>query len=261
MQNIEILFEDEDILVCYKSAGLAVQSSRVTEPDLENMLRSQLNRRGEKGGLIHVIHRLDQPVEGILVFAKNKKAAASLSEQVQSKGEMSKNYLAVVFGILPDGEKEKALFNYIDRDKQTGSAVIVEEENLTDSAKKAALSYKVLEEITIKREKIVEFKAKETDADGDIEKDKRSISLLEIRLDTGRFHQIRAQLSNMGYPIMGDRRYFTEDSNALSRELMVRNVALCAYKLNFKHPKTGQDMEFKIQPKGEIFRRFRYVNC
>ncbi len=254
MQNIEIIFEDKDILVCYKPAGLAVQSRNVTMPDLENMLRSQLNRRGEKGGLIHVIHRLDQPVEGLLVFAKNKKAAADLSSQVMSKGEMSKNYLAVVYGTFPDEKKEGTLTDLIGRDQKTGNAIIIEDKESDKSAKEAKLSYKVIGECDVPKGKIAEFHAKDEVSNENA--GKRKLSLINISLDTGRFHQIRAQFSNIGYPIMGDRRYFLEESNALSRELMVKNIALCAYRLSFRHPVSGEIKEFEIKPKGEIYKYF-----
>ena len=258
MQKIDIIYEDEDILICYKEAGLAVQSSSVTEPDMEHILRSQLIRSGDKSSVIHVIHRLDQPVEGLVIFAKNKKAAADLSRQIQDKGEMSKNYLAVVFGRLPENEKEKELFDYIDRDDNTKSAVITDKAEAKGKA--AKLSYKVIGEAEIPVGKIVKFREDLNESSDEEKNSDRQISLLDISLKTGRFHQIRAQLCNMGYPIMGDRRYFTEESNALSRELMVKNVALCAYKINFKHPKTGDVLEYKIEPKGEIFRQFGISN-
>ena len=143
---IEILHEDNDILVCVKPAGMAVQSSSVTSEDMETVLRSQILRSGtfkNKSTLLHVIHRLDQPVEGIIVFARTKKAAASLSKQAQADGDMSKVYKAVVYGEFED--EEGNLTDYLSKDPATKKAV-VSQDNVGDNKdyKKSILDYKVL---------------------------------------------------------------------------------------------------------------------
>ncbi|WP_026495472.1 RluA family pseudouridine synthase [Butyrivibrio sp. WCD3002] len=238
MSPIEILYEDDDILVCVKPAGVAVQSRNVTIPDMETALRSQIIRSGKfknKSTTLHVIHRLDQPVEGILVFGRIRKAAASLSSQVQDGGAMDKHYLAVVCGEFPEAAQEGELCDYMYRDPASKSAVIVDSSDvdagkIPDDAKKSTLTYRVISQKRVE-----------------------GISLVDIHLHTGRFHQIRAQFSHAGHPLLGDRRYCTAESDELSARLRVKNVALCAYSLSFDHPTTHKRMEFKIEPRGEIF--------
>ncbi len=260
MQDIEIIHEDADIIVCYKPAGLAVQSNNVTVPDLESLLRSKLVRSAGRGAVIHVVHRLDQPVEGLVVFARNREAAASLSKQVQEKGEMSKEYKAVVFGGFPEDMKKGELVDFIGKDAKTGSAVIVKEaeaeEKHKQGLKEARLIYEVLAERTVDLDKIVRFHKQDEASSRDLEEEERKISLVKIQLKTGRFHQIRAQFLSVGYPLMGDRRYFSDKSNDLSRELNIKNVALCAYHLSFKHPRSGEVVDYETEPRSEIFSHF-----
>jgi 23S rRNA pseudouridine1911/1915/1917 synthase len=257
MSPIEILYEDDDILVCVKPAGVAVQSRNVTIPDMETALRSQIIRSGKfknKSTTLHVIHRLDQPVEGILVFGRTRKAAASLSSQVQDGGAMDKHYLAVVCGEFSEAAQEGELCDYMYRDSASKSAVIVDSSDvdagkIPSDAKKSTLTYRVASQKRVR----------EMSANNVEDFDERSrieaevISLVDIHLHTGRFHQIRAQFSHAGHQLLGDRRYCTAESDELSARLRVKNVALCAYRLSFDHPKTHKRMEFKIEPKGEIF--------
>ncbi len=297
IKDIEILYEDKDIIVCRKPAGIAVQSANIRTPDMESMLKSMLSRRcGERGTVrandsfvgrsesgigeiysasgkevrrkgdaaqIYIIHRLDQPVEGIVVFGKNKKAAASLSKQVQSEGGMNKIYLAAVYGILP--EKEGELRDYLIKDRASRCAVVTDKSH--KDAKEAILSYKVIQE----KDVLLSTSAgnlgtdeinKESDLSRGEEESfevnyksnpKNFISIIQIQLKTGRFHQIRAQFSHLGYPLLGDRRYGNNESNELSSSLGLKNVALCAYKLSFIHPTTGKTMEYEITPLSDIF--------
>jgi 23S rRNA pseudouridine1911/1915/1917 synthase len=160
-----------------------------------------------------IIHRLDQPVEGLLVFAKTKAAAAHLTKQLES-GSLNKQYYATVCG-KPQAQ-EGELVDYLL--KEGNLAKIVSQG--TPQAKRAVLQYRVLES-------------------GDI-------SRLDIHIDTGRFHQIRAQLAHAGWPILGDSKYGTPQSQEISRQQGIRNVALFAYKLEFIHPKTGKKCEYNI---------------
>ena len=262
--KIEILYEDDDILICHKPPGIAVQSSSVTATDMETMLRSQILRSGEfknKSTLLHIIHRLDQPVEGIIVFGRNKKAAAQLSAQVQAGGEMNKTYLAVVAGSFSEEEKEGELVDYIYKDAASRSAVVAATPDENKSAKKSSLSYKVLGRKSIddiSRNNVVDFDNK-MDSSERPENLQESVSLLEIKLETGRFHQIRAQFSNAGHPILGDRRYCSSESDEVSARLRVRNLALCAYKLSLVHPTTKKELSFEITPQGEIFGEFDQI--
>ena len=151
--KIDILYEDDDILICHKPPGIAVQSNSVTSPDMETMLRSQILRSGQfknKSTLLHVIHRLDQPVEGIIVFGRSKKAAADLSQQVQAGGEMNKTYLAVVYGSFSEDEKEGELVDYLYKDAASKSAIVAPSPDENKNAKESSLSYKVLAKKNIK---------------------------------------------------------------------------------------------------------------
>ena len=227
----QILHEDKEILVCYKPAGIPTQTKQTMQMDVESELKNYL-----KGKPVYVVHRLDQPVEGILVFAKTKEAAASLGKQLSSD-EMNKEYLAVVFGSMI--EKQGTLVNYLKKEAKGNLSKVVKE---TDSeAKYAELSYEVIGE-------------KEMDTE-------EGVSLIKIRLKTGRHRQIRVQLAAANHPLLGDRKYADEKTLAFSRENGIRNVALCAAKLHFIHPSTKEKMEFQITPKGLAFRHVENITC
>ena len=201
--EIRILFEDEQIIVCEKPAGVAVQTKRLGQADMESLLK---NRRAGKGELpyIGVVHRLDQPVSGVMVFAKTKEAAAALSRQIAS-GLADKFYYAVT-GQFTD---------YLLRDGRTNTSAVVE--SSTPGAKRAELSYEVLEQ-------------------------KNGRAVLRIHLGTGRHHQIRVQLAHAGMPIVGDRKYNFKENMKLSGE----PLCLCSYKIGFRHPKTRRNLAFEI---------------
>ena len=217
----DIIYEDEQILVCRKHSGMAVQSARVGQMDLESELRNYRN-----GNYIGIVQRLDQPVEGVLVFAKTPKAAAELNRQITSK-TVTKEYLAVT-AQLPE-EKQGHLEDYLKKDNRTNSSSVVTPK--TPGAKKASLDYSIQEEI----------------------KDERTATgkriLVKIILDTGRHHQIRVQMAHKGMPLLGDRKYNAADKSGLP-------LGLCSCHLAFRHPANGKKMEFKVTPKGETFKGF-----
>lgn len=218
-EQTDILYEDKDILVCRKRPGMAVQSARTGQMDLECALKNYLAEKNPgQVPYLGVIHRLDQPVEGVLVFAKTKGAAAALNRQMTA-GQIHKEYLAVVQGRKNPGEKEE-LENLLLRGN--GRAEIAAGEK--KGAKKARLIYEVL-------------------ACGE------QTSLLKIQLFTGRFHQIRCQLSYAGMPILGDSRYG-------AREHCCGEIALCAARLCFSHPANGRKMVFEVRPAGKLFQEF-----
>lgn len=300
----EIIYEDANILVCYKPAGLPVQTAKVGQMDMVSELKNYLH-----SAYLGIIHRLDQPVEGLLVFAKDTKSAAKLSACLQ-KGTLNKQYYGVICGkpSAPGGE----LVDYLKKEKDR--AVVVTEayqeaksgntgrrnpdgtKNKTNAAsetvsrrndkaaiensvQQAVLQYQVMKNRYFQEEQYqapfnivstagaikdlncVEAQKQEQEAlpVGRTEKvenpeDKgAALSLLDIHIDTGRFHQIRAQLSHAGMPLLGDSKYGNEESLLVSRQLAVRNVALCAYKIEFLHPVTGERKVFEIAPKGKIF--------
>lgn len=221
-EKIKILYEDDDIIVVYKPAKIATQTNKIGEKDVESFLKHYLykQRKTKQAPYLGVIHRLDQPVEGLLVFAKEKTAAKELNRQLQTKG-FGKEYKAVVCGELP--KKNGRLHDYVIKDTQANRAFICEKNR--EKAKEAILEYRLLE----KRE------------DG--------TNLVQIHLETGRFHQIRVQMANIGCPLLGDAKYNPMTENTGRWE----QIALCAYRLTFQHPRTGKMMEFKIEPKGEAF--------
>lgn len=219
--EIGILYEDRQILVCRKPAGIPVQSAKVGVKDMVSILKNHQNET-EHNSYIGVVHRLDQPVEGVMVFAKTKEAAAGLSRQV-TDGRMKKQYLAVICG-KPD-KKEGHLVDYLLKDGRANTSSIVKAG--VKGAKKAELDYVI-------RKETAEY------------------ALAEIQLLTGRHHQIRVQMASAGMPLAGDRKYNTgEGANA------TQFVALAAYKLTFVHPTKKKPMSFRAEPDGGLFSIFK----
>lgn len=225
-QQPEILFEDTEIIVCYKPAGVATQTRRLGQQDMESILKNY--RAGKKEiPYIGVVHRLDQPVEGVMVFAKTKEAAAGLSQQVRERTIGKKYYAAGA--ALKEKPTQGTLTDYIAFDKRTNvSTIVPEKEAKQRAAKKAVLDYRVIGE------------HQETE-------DLCSYFVFDITLHTGRHHQIRLQLAHFGYPLLGDQKY--ADASCANVPL-----ALCSYCIAFAHPKTGKEMEFLIQPKNPILK-------
>lgn len=272
MNQNRILYEDDDILVCHKPVGIATQTARIGQADMvsemENYLKQGLTQGSRQNGLgdkfparrgsishqsqIYVVHRLDQPVEGILVFAKQREAAAALSAQAAGEG-MEKEYLALACDLrgkeVAGGQMQSGvLTDYLFKDGKTNLSRVVSPE--VKGAKEARLSYEIL------REELPELPV--LAAGGVSENDKAGDGLrcaaVKIRLYTGRHHQIRVQMANAGMPLLGDRKYAPGETAALSERLGIRNVALCAYRLTLIHPKTKERMQFEIKPEGAAFR-------
>ena len=222
-EKIKIIYEDESILVAYKPAGVATQTNKTGEKDMESLLKNYIYKQKKVKAVpyLAIIHRLDQPVEGILVFAKEKVAAKELNRQLQTKG-FGKEYKAIVCGKLP--EKKGKLKDYVIKDAKENRAYICPKTR--EGAKEAVLYYELLEE----------------------RQDR--INLVHICLETGRFHQIRVQMANIGCPLWGDAKY----NPMVEKSGRWEQIALCAYRLQFRHPRTGRLVEFEIEPKGEAFR-------
>lgn len=230
----KILYEDEAILVVQKPAGIAVQTGHIGQQDVESELKNYLVKAsGGTGGLpyLGVVHRLDQPVEGLLVFAKNKKAAANLSAQLAA-GDFCKEYTAAVWSGPDIEHKEGTLVNFLTKD---GNRALIRETAGSADAKRAVLHYTELARTVVEG---------------------AEISLLRIRLETGRFHQIRAQLSHAGMPILGDRAYGSSASQAFSGNIGINRMALCAGHLVFHHPVTGAETEYRTDSDNPVFAFF-----
>lgn len=254
----KIVYEDRDILVIQKPPGLATQTSKVGRQDVVSELKNYLT---VKEPYLGIIHRLDQPVEGLLVFAKNKNAAAALTAQLHKEkraaasewrgerayltdqlrgekdggtGTLNKLYYGVFCGKASSNSGE--LIDYLYKDP-SGKALVWEqsEGEKPPQAKRAVLQYRILQ--TEQVQDIV-------------------LSLAEIHIVTGRYHQIRAQMSHAGMSLLGDAKYADAAAKAISEKLNIRNVALCAFYLEFYHPVTKEKMSFQMKPQGEVFSFF-----
>ncbi len=202
---IKILYEDNHLLVVEKPINMPTQEDDSKDPDLLNELKKYIKEKYNKPGNVYLglVHRLDRPVGGVMVFAKTSKAASRLSEQVRVH-KLEKSYYAVIEGKLEDGK----LVDKLLKDEKTNNTIV------SPNGKESVLSFK---NITYK--------------DG--------LSLVDIKLETGRSHQIRVQFSSRNHPLYGDQRY---NKHAKVGE----QIALFAYKLSFEHPVTKEKLEFKL---------------
>lgn len=204
VNRLEIIFEDSDILVCKKDIGLS------SEDVMPKLIREYLN---DSEHYIGTVHRLDTAVGGIMVYAKTKTAARELSKQIQN-GTFKKYYYTVI-----NGTPEQQCGTYCDllfKDSKTNKSFVVKRER--KGVRKAVLNYTVLNTVIY---------------------NSKTVSLLEIQLDTGRSHQIRVQLSTRKIPILGDGKYG-------SREKC--DIALFSHKIEFIHPKTNKFISFCAIP-------------
>jgi 23S rRNA pseudouridine1911/1915/1917 synthase len=208
----EILYEDNHLLVVVKKPNIPVQSDDSGDLDLLTELKEYLKKKYQKPGNVYLglIHRLDRPVGGIMVFAKTSKAAGRLSEQVRSR-KIEKKYLALVYNKFD--KREGKLIDYIIKDPITFSSKITDKK--------------------IGQEAIMEYKVLNYDSN-------TNFSIVEINLLTGRHHQIRVQLTNFNHPIFGDQRYGPEQNKV--------QIHLWASNLKFSHPITNEIMSFKNLP-------------
>ena len=200
---MEILYSDEKIVVCIKPAGVP----STDEPGgLPELVRLAL---GDPKATVKTVHRLDQVVSGVMVLARTARAASDLSEQIRNH-QFEKEYLAAIHGCLAE---EKGTFrDLLARNKAEKKTYIVTEP--AKDAQEAVLDYRVLAK---------------TD----------ELSKVRIWLHTGRTHQIRAQFSGRGFPLVGDKKYGMGETC---------DIALWSCRVAFHHPKTGEFMEFQKEP-------------
>lgn len=232
-----ILYEDSDLLVCLKPAGVAAQNERGFQPAMTDLLKQHLTKQNGKKGdpYLGIIHRLDKPVGGIMVYAKTKTAAASLSKQI-TFNQIKKHYYAVLSAtpLKPSA----TLTDYLVHDKKNNYSFISEPSN--PKAKKAELSYQILKQISLTQ-------GEQTDI----------LTLVHILLKTGRHHQIRVQFSNLGCPLYGDLKYNPTFKPIPSlTQKNSSSIALYSYCLEFIHPKTGKVMQFSQVPSDGIWKLF-----
>jgi 23S rRNA pseudouridine1911/1915/1917 synthase len=214
-KNIQILYEDNHIIVAVKPVNILSQKDRTGDPDILTILKDDIKDRYNKPGnvFLGLVHRLDRPVGGVMVFARTSKAASRLSREIR-EGRFSKTYLAVVKG-APQHKRGK-LEHHLVKNSDTNIVSAVSKDD--EDGKKAVLNYSVIES-----------------RDGK--------SLVEVELLTGRSHQIRVQFSIIGCPILGDLKYGDDGKK--------HNMALWSYHIAFKHPVAGEDVKFKCAPPDE----------
>lgn len=217
--GLSVVKENENYIVIHKPSGLATQTARMGEKDLVSEVKNYLAKNGNKNPYVAVINRLDQPVEGLVLLAKNDKTAAALSKQL-TESHINKYYYATVWGHMPQSSGE--LEDYLLKDGKTNTSKVVNKG--TNGAKCARLEYEVI--------------------GGNDETD-----VLRVHLITGRHHQIRVQLSNAGHPLLGDTKYGNDESKEYSKSICMRAVWLKAYNLTFTDPATKQMVNIELDLK------------
>ena len=214
MKKLNVIYEDNHIIVVEKHPNIPSQGDKTNDTDMLTIIKDYIKEKYNKPGNVYLglIHRLDRPVGGVMVFAKTSKAAARLSEQVREK-VFRKEYLVVVDGKF---EKEKGIMkDYLLKNERNNLSKVVEEN--TKNAKYAELEYEVLKY----REDI-------------------DLSAVKVNLHTGRHHQIRVQFASRKHSIYGDQKYGTRGKG--------KQIALWAYKLTINHPITKEEMTFEVLP-------------
>lgn len=214
MEKLNVIYEDNHIIVVEKPINIPSQGDKTGDIDMLTIIKSYIKEKYNKPGDVYLglVHRLDRPVGGVMVFAKTSKAAARLSEQVRVK-DFKKKYLVIV-----DGKMENeigSLENYLLKNERLNMSKVVKEG--TKNAKLAKLDYEVLK------------------YDEEI-----NLSVLKVNLHTGRHHQIRVQLSHEGHSIYGDQKYGTRGRG--------KQICLWAYEIEIIHPTTKETMKFNVLP-------------
>ncbi len=214
MKQLKVLYEDNHIIVVEKLPNIPSQGDKTNDENMLDIIKGYIKEKYNKPGNVYVglVHRLDRPVGGVMVFAKTSKAASRLSEQVRNK-IFKKEYLAIVDGKLEN--KSGTLEDYLLKNEKNNMSKVVPEN--TKNAKYAKLDYEVLK------------------YDSDI-----NLSVLKVLLHTGRHHQIRVQLANCGHSICGDQKYGTRGRG--------KQISLWAYSLTIVHPITKEEMKFEDVP-------------
>ncbi len=217
MDELKVIYEDNHIILVEKPVNIPSQADKTGDIDMLTIIKKYLKEKYNKPGNVYLglVHRLDRPVGGIMVFAKTSKAAARLSEQVREK-KFQKTYLVIANGKM--NKEEGTLEDYLLKNERTNMSKVVKEG--TKGSKYACLDYQVL-----KYDKEL------------------NLSVLKVLLHTGRHHQIRVQLSGRNHSIYGDQKYGGRGHG--------KQIALWAYMLEIEHPITKEKMVFKSIPKKE----------
>ena len=214
---VKVIYEDNHLLVVEKPVNILSQCDDTNDKDMVNLLKQYVKEKYNKPGNVYIglVHRLDRPVGGAMVFAKTSKAASRLSEQVRNK-TFKKTYRAVIHGTM--NKESDTLKDYLYKNKKTNMVSVVNKNH--KDAKNAELSYETLD-------------------------NKNNFSLVEIDLKTGRPHQIRVQFASRRHPLFGDQRY-GQNVNKVGQQ-----ISLWSYKIEIEHPTTKEKMEFICEPPKE----------
>jgi len=225
--EITVLYEDNHLIGVLKPAGLLAQGDRTGDPTALAQAREYVRVRYQKPGNVYLglVHRIDRPVSGVMVFARTSKAASRLARSFHDRA-VAKTYLAVVVGAVPDDAGE--LSGFIERTHHSSRMA----DGKSEGAREASLAYRVLGRS--------ELSLAPRGRGGDARR--RPVSLLAVEPRTGRHHQIRLQLSDAGFPIVGDLKYRAPEP------LPDRAIALHALRLRFPHPVGGATTELAAAP-------------
>ena len=221
MNNLNVLYEDNHIIVVVKPINILSQSDSTGDVDMLTLIKNYLKEKYQKPGNVYLglVHRLDRVVSGVMVFAKTSKAASRLSDQIRNN-EVNKTYLAVVHGKI---KSEDTFVDYLKKTSDFNTIVTNSQEG-----KFSKLTYELIEY-----------------------NEKRDWSLVKVHLETGRHHQIRVQFQSRGYPLVGDNRYGNDK---------YKEIGLTAYQLSFVHPVKKELMTFTWYPESVVFNSFKYIN-
>lgn len=214
MENLKILYEDNHIIVVEKPVNIPSQADKTGDTDMLTIIKQYIKEKYQKPGDVYLglVHRLDRPTGGVMVFAKTSKAASRLSEQVREK-QMQKKYLCIVDGKM---EKEKDTFtDYLLKNERTNTSRVVDKN--TKNAKEAVLDYEVIKY-----------------------DEETNLSVVKVNLHTGRHHQIRLQFASRNHSLYGDQKYGTRGRG--------KQLTLWAYSLSLMHPTKKERMEFEDYP-------------
>ena len=214
MENLNVIYEDNHIIIVEKPVNIPSQGDKTGDIDMLTRIKAYLKEKYNKPGDVYLglVHRLDRPTGGVMVFAKTSKAASRLSEQVRNK-EFHKKYLCIVDGKMES--KTGTFKDYLVKNERTNMSRIAKKDE--KNAKEAILDYEVLkynEEI--------------------------NMSVVKVDLHTGRHHQIRVQFASRNHSLSGDQKYGTRGRG--------KQLALWAYYLSILHPITKERMEFSVEP-------------
>jgi|SRR5690625_638617 len=212
--NIQILYEDNHLIVVEKPVNMPVQEDQSRDMDLQSLVKKDIKERYQKPGNVYLalIHRLDRPVGGAIIFAKTSKAASRMANLLR-KREIKRSYLAVVRGQMT--QKAGRLTDYLWKDRQKNEVYVVHKDK--NGAKRAILDYSLLDT-------------------GD------NLSFIKVELQTGRSHQIRVQMKQLGYPLYGDQKY-GEHVNKHGQQ-----IALWSNTLSFVHPVKNEEIHVTSAP-------------